>query len=221
MLRCKQNGAVTPTAPEGVKQWGDRLLRNSTHTVTASSRSFELQSTGHLLELGGAVACTARRQPSRPRSKHAATSRELLDLPESLSKSSQPRVLFGNSDAFARRWRGRKPSRSRRDWRVELTQGCKERRRFPLRAQVATYHDRCRPEVAVAIHRRPLSSSHWVARSSSGRQVARRLPGRHSSVAASPLRCRSGLCVRRSSSGRRYLGALKVVFCPKAHAGHW
>ena len=66
-----------------------------------SSRSFELQSTGHLLELGGAVACTARRQPSRPRSKHAATSRELLDLPESLSKSSQPRVLFGNADALA------------------------------------------------------------------------------------------------------------------------
>ena len=33
-------------------------------------------------------------------------------------------------------------------------------------------------------------------------QVARRLPGRHSSVTASPLRCRTGLLVRRRDSGR-------------------
>ena len=46
----------------------------------------------------------------------------------------------------------------------------------------------------------PLSSCHWVACSSSGSQVARRLPGRHSSVAASPLRCRTGLSVGRHCS---------------------
>ena len=63
------------------------------------------------------------------------------------------------------------------------------------------HHDRCRPEVAIAIHRHPLSSSHWVARSSSGSQVARRLPGRHPSVTASPLRCRTGL-----SRGAQRLG---------------
>ena len=42
----------------------------------------------------------------------------------------------------------------------------------------------------------------WVACSSSSSQVARRLPGSHSSVAASPLRCQSGLSVGRSTSGR-------------------
>ena len=46
--------------------------------------------------------------------------------------------------------------------------------------------------------------------------TARRLPGRHSSVTASPLRCRTGLL-----AGRRGFGALKVVFCSQAHAGHW
>ena len=42
----------------------------------------------------------------------------------------------------------------------------------------------------------------WVARSSVGSRVARRLPGRHSSVAARPLRCRSGLSVGRSRLGK-------------------
>ena len=42
----------------------------------------------------------------------------------------------------------------------------------------------------------------WVARSSVGSRVARRLPGRHSSVTASPLRCRTGLSVGRRGSGR-------------------
>ena len=54
----------------------------------------------------------------------------------------------------------------------------------------SVHHDRCRPEVAVALHCHPLSSSHWVACSSpllGGRQ---------------PLRCRSGLSVRRSSLER-------------------
>ena len=99
--------------------------------------------------------------------------------------------------------------------------GCTERRRFPLRAYTGVHHDRCRPEVAVAQHRRPLSSSHWVACSSSGSQVARRLPGRHPSVTASPLRCRTGLLVGRRGSGRPPPWCLKVVFCPQAHAGHW
>ena len=60
----------------------------------------------------------------------------------------------------------------------------------------------------------------WVARSSVGSRVARRLPGRHSLVAAS--RCAAGLDFLWGAVPRegRHLGALKVVFCPKAHAGH-
>ena len=42
----------------------------------------------------------------------------------------------------------------------------------------------------------------WVACPSVGGQVARRLPGRHSSVTASPLRCRTGLSVGRRGMGR-------------------
>ena len=48
-------------------------------------------------------------------------------------------------------------------------------------------------------HRSP---SRWVACSSSGSQVARHLPGHHSSVAASPLPP----------------GVLRWSFCPQAHA---
>ena len=68
----------------------------------------------------------------------------------------------------------------------------------------------------MAIHRHPLSSSRWVARSSSGSQVARRLPGRHSSVAAS--RCAAGLDFLFGAVPQedRHLGALKEVFCPQA-----
>ena len=40
----------------------------------------------------------------------------------------------------------------------------------------------------------------WVACSSSGSQVARHLPGHHSSVDASPLRCRTGLFSRDAVS---------------------
>ena len=60
----------------------------------------------------------------------------------------------------------------------------------------------------------------WVARSSVGSRVARRLPGRHSLVAAS--RCAAGLDFLWGAVPRegRHLGALKVVFCPQAHAGH-
>ena len=46
------------------------------------------------------------------------------------------------------------------------------------------------------------SCTRWVARSSVGSRVARRLPGRHSLVAARPLRCRSGLSAGRGGSGR-------------------
>ena len=100
-------------------------------------------------------------------------------------------------------------------------QGCTECRRFPLRAYTGVHHDRCRLEVAAAQRRCPLSSCLWVACSSSGSQVARRLPGRHSSVAAS--RCAAGLDFLFGAvpRGDRHLGALKMVFCPKAHAGHW
>ena len=61
----------------------------------------------------------------------------------------------------------------------------------------------------------------WVARSSVGSRVARRLPGRHSLVAAS--RCAAGLDFLWGAVPRedRHLGALKVVFCPQAQAGHF
>ena len=57
----------------------------------------------------------------------------------------------------------------------------------------------------------------WVARSSAGS----RLPGRHFSVAAS--RCAACLVFLWVAVPRegRHLGALKVVFCPQAHAGHF
>ena len=44
----------------------------------------------------------------------------------------------------------------------------------------------------------------------------RRLPGRHSSVAASPLPCQTGLLVGRSTSERS--PPSEVVFCPQARA---
>ena len=96
------------------------------------------------------------------------------------------------------------PRRARGD-----RQGCTECRRFPLRVYTGVYHDRCRPEVAVAQHLHSLSSCLWVACSSSGSRVARRLPGRHTSVAARPLRCRPGLSV-----GRRPPWCPQVVFLP-------
>ena len=54
-----------------------------------------------------------------------------------------------------------------------------------------------------------------------GGQVARRLPGRHSSVVAS--RCAAGLDFLWDAVPRedRHLGFLKVVFCPQAQAGHF
>ena len=42
--------------------------------------------------------------------------------------------------------------------------------------------------------------------------------GRHSSVAASPLRCRTGLAVGRRGSGRPPPGVLRWSFCPQAQA---
>ena len=42
----------------------------------------------------------------------------------------------------------------------------------------------------------------WVARSSVGSRVARRLPFRHSSVTASPLRCQTGLCCGAQRLGK-------------------
>ena len=61
----------------------------------------------------------------------------------------------------------------------------------------------------------------WVARSSVGSRVARRLPGRHTLVAARPLRCRSGLFLWGAEAREgRHLGVLKVVFSPQAQAGH-
>ena len=54
-----------------------------------------------------------------------------------------------------------------------------------------------------------------------GGQVARRLPGRHSSVAASC--CAAGLDFLWGAVPRedRHLGVLKVVFCPQAQARHF
>ena len=47
-----------------------------------------------------------------------------------------------------------------------------------------------------------------------GGQLARHLPGRHSSVAARPLRCRTGL-LRRRGSGRRHLVSSGGLFARK------
>ena len=75
-------------------------------------------------------------------------------------------------------------------------------------------------EATVARTHTLLCHALWVARSSVGSRVARRLPGRHSLVAAS--RCAAGLDFLWGAVPRegRHLGALKVVFCPQAHAGH-
>ena len=75
-------------------------------------------------------------------------------------------------------------------------------------------------EATVARTHTLLFLARWVARSTVGNRVARRLPGRHSSVAAS--RCAAGLDFLLGAVPRegRHLGALKVVFCPQAHAGH-
>ena len=68
-------------------------------------------------------------------------------------------------------------------------------------------------------HALPLRAR-WVAGSSVGSRVARRLPGRHSLVAARPLRCRPGLSEGAEAREGRHLGVLKVVFCPKEKAGN-
>ena len=57
-----------------------------------------------------------------------------------------------------------------------------------------------------------LSHARWVARSSVGSRVARRLPGRHSLVAARPLHCRPGLSVGRRGSGRPPPGVFRWSF---------
>ena len=54
-----------------------------------------------------------------------------------------------------------------------------------------------------------------------GGQVARRLPGRHSSVAASRCAASLGLLWGAEAREDRHLGAVMVVFCQQAHAGHF
>ena len=102
--------------------------------------------------------------------------------------------------------RGKKPSRRRPRVARRDPRGCAECWRFPLRVWTNVYHDQCRPEVAAEQHRRPFSCL-WVG-SLCRREIARRLPGRHSSVAASPLRCGTGLLVGQ------YLGKT-TTWCPQ------
>ena len=72
-----------------------------------------------------------------------------------------------------------------------------------------------------------LCLARWVARSSVGGQVARRLPGRHSSVAARPRRCKSVRCRSGLFIGAQYLGKTATLvpsrwsFCPQAQVGHF
>ena len=75
-------------------------------------------------------------------------------------------------------------------------------------------------EATVARTHTLLFLARWVARSSVGSRVARRLPGHHTLVAGRPLRCRSGLLWGAEARESRHLGVLKVVFCPQAQAGH-
>ena len=202
IILSEEGGASTPTAPEGVRaliilscycgrhvggtlcETGDRSALDSTK-VNRTARSASLENFWTCLFLH--VDCALHH--SRSSGPELKTRRDVLDSPRSV-------------DHCARQRRDRKPSRRRPCRARGDRQGCTECRRFPPRAYTNVYHDRRRPEVAVAKHRHPLSSSRWVACSSSGSQVARRLPGRHSSVAAS--RCAAGLdfVFRRSTSGR-------------------
>ena len=65
-------------------------------------------------------------------------------------------------------------------------------------------------------HTQPHTALFRTSGSSVGSQVARRLPGRHSSAAASPLRCRTGLFSGRRGSGRPPPGVLRWSSCPQA-----
>ena len=73
-----------------------------------------------------------------------------------------------------------------------VRQGCTECRRFPLRAlnQLPPRPVQTRGGRSVTPSSTQLCL--WVACSSPGCQVARHLPGHHSSGAASPLSCRTG-----------------------------
>ena len=124
------------------------------------------------------------------------------------------------------------PSRRHQAWRVEGEKletrnlrrgwaGSSASLSSPARRIMETHNDRLdRCLLSRALCPYPTICRLWVAHSSVGSRVARRLPGRHSSVAAS--RCAAGLDFLWGAVPRedRHLGALKVVFCPKAHAGH-
>ena len=80
--------------------------------------------------------------------------------------------------------------------------------------------DKC-PSSRVALCPYPTICRQRVARSSAGGQVARRLPGRHSSVTASPLRSRTALLVGRRGSGRPPPWCPQGGLCARRHeAGH-
>ena len=79
------------------------------------------------------------------------------------------------------------------------------------------FHSACAARLLRGRGRRyPRSYSHAGLPAPAGGQVVRRLPGRHSSVAARPLRCWSGLSVGRRGSGRPPLGVHRWSFCPQA-----
>ena len=141
--------------PEGCK-----IFRNLTPTLKLPLVSVNLSRTsGPGCEVRRALTALQSRALFRTRRGVAATwtARGLVvRLPWLHCASRATFWIFetvqvcGNPDAFARRWRGRKPSRRRPEGRMESRQRCKECRRFPPRAYTDVHHDRCRPEVAVA-----------------------------------------------------------------------
>ena len=122
---------------------------------------------------------------------------------------SQPHLVSCSADACARRRRrGTKPSRRRPGGARGGSQGL-----HGVSAVLTPCENKSPPRpVQTGGGRRVAPSSTqlslWVACSSSGCQVARRLPGRHSS-AASPLRCRACL-----SCGAQRLGK-PPPWCPQ------
>ena len=147
--------------------------------------------TAHYGRDGKAAMCRGRREPrthQHPRNStvphrtsHNGSHQQALELQRPL----QTRRSEGTSAQGGRGWAGSNFTRLPR----------------PVSSWRAT---------ALAWTAPPLGSPHpypticrlWVACSSVGGQVARRLPGRHSSVTASPLRCRTGLSVGRRGTGR-------------------
>ena len=99
------------------------------------------------------------------RSSERGTCRKLLDLSGTVGNIGTTRCLLGFADASVHlyisrdlldlschvsRWRGKRPSRRRQDWRVENHGAARSVGGSRSVRISSVHHDRCRPEVAVA-----------------------------------------------------------------------